>query len=72
MLFATAAWLLMMVIVMPLAGAGLFGVHIGLIAPILTLVLHLVYGTVLGGFYGWLVRRHHSPTAGSWPGGRER
>ena len=48
LVFGTAAWLLMMILVMPMAGAGLFGLHIGLGAPIATLVLHWVYGAVLG------------------------
>jgi len=47
-MFGTAAWLLMMIIVMPMAGAGLFGLGIGIGAPIATLVLHWVYGAVLG------------------------
>jgi len=51
LVFATAAWLLMMVLVMPMAGAGLFGLHIGLAAPIAALVLHWVFGAALGGAY---------------------
>ncbi len=46
--FGTLAWVLMMVLVMPMAGAGLFGLHLGLMAPVMTLVLHLIYGAVLG------------------------
>lgn len=52
MLLLTGAWLLMMVMVMPMAGAGLFGMHMGLMAPMMTLVLHLVFGAVLGLVYG--------------------
>lgn len=50
--FGIGAWLLMMVIAMPMAGAGFFGTAMGLMAPVMTLVLHLVYGAVLGGVYG--------------------
>ena len=46
--FGVLAWILMMVMVMPLAGAGLFGLKLGLMAPLMTLMLHLVYGAVLG------------------------
>jgi hypothetical protein len=49
--FATILWLLMMLLVMPAIGAGLFGWHLGLMVPVATLVLHLVYGFVLGGIY---------------------
>ena len=52
MLLLTGAWLVMMIMVMPMAGAGLFGMHMGLMAPMMTLVLHLVFGVVLGLVYG--------------------
>lgn len=60
-LFSIGAWLLMMIIMMPLAGAGLFGLALGMLAPIATLVLHLVFGVVLGAIYGWLERQGHQP-----------
>ena len=51
-IFAIGAWVLMMLIIMPMAGAGLFGVHLGIMAPIMTLVLHIVFGVVMGAVYG--------------------
>jgi hypothetical protein len=51
-LLGISAWLLVMIAVMPLAGAGLFGLAFGAITPIVTLVLHVIYGAVLGGIYG--------------------
>ena len=50
--FSVGAWVLMMVVFMPLVGAGLFGLTLGVMAPIMTLVLHVIYGAVLGGAYG--------------------
>lgn len=50
-LFGIAAWLGMMVMVMPMAGAGLFGMAMGIMAPMMTLVLHIVFGAVLGAVY---------------------
>ena len=50
--FGVGAWLLMMIAVMPMAGAGLFGANLGMIAPVITLVLHIIFGAVLGGVYG--------------------
>ncbi len=50
-LFGIAAWLGMMVMVMPMAGAGLFGMAFGIMAPMMTLVLHIVFGVVLGAVY---------------------
>jgi hypothetical protein len=50
-LFGVAAWLGMMILVMPMAGAGLFGMNLGIMAPIMTLVLHIVFGAVLGAVY---------------------
>lgn len=50
-LFGVAAWLGMMVMVMPMAGAGLFGMALGIMAPMMTLVLHIIFGAVLGAVY---------------------
>jgi len=52
--FGVLAWALMMVMVMPMAGAGFFGLSLGVMAPVMTLMLHLVYGAALGGVYGKL------------------
>ncbi|WP_448329685.1 DUF6789 family protein [Sulfitobacter sp. M13] len=38
----------MMILIMPMAGAGLFGLALGMMAPIMTLVLHIIFGAVLG------------------------
>jgi uncharacterized membrane protein YagU involved in acid resistance len=53
-IFAVGAWLMMMVVVMPMAGAGLFGLDLGTMVPVMTLALHVVFGVVLGGIYGVL------------------
>ncbi len=50
-LFGIVAWLMMMIAVMPMAGAGLFGMTFGIMAPIMTLVLHIIFGAVLGVVY---------------------
>jgi hypothetical protein len=55
--FATAAWLGMMIFVMPMAGAGLFGMTFGIMAPVMTLVFHILFGAVLGSVYGRLLQR---------------
>jgi len=52
--FSIGAWVLMMVIPMPLAGAGWFGLNIGIAAPVATLVLHIIFGAVLGATYARL------------------
>jgi hypothetical protein len=55
--FGIGAWVVMMVAVMPMAGAGFFGMNLGMAAPVMTLMLHIIYGAVLGGVYaalqGW-------------------
>ena len=50
-MFGIGAWLLMMIAVMPMAGAGPFGLKFGPMAPVMTLVLHAIFGAVLGGVY---------------------
>jgi len=59
--FGAGAWLLMMILVMPMAGAGLFGLSIGVMAPVMTLILHIIFGIVLAEFYGRaLTTRSHA------------
>ncbi|MGE0852612.1 MAG: DUF6789 family protein [Hyphomicrobiaceae bacterium] len=50
--FGIGAWILMMIAVMPMAGAGMFGMSLGMMAPVMTLGLHVIFGAVLGGTYG--------------------
>ncbi len=61
--FGIGAWLLMMIVMMPMAGAGFFGIEKGIMAPAMTLVLHMVWGAVLGGAYGWLLNPHEDARA---------
>ena len=55
--FGIAAWLLMMVLVMPMAKAGLFGMKLGIGSPVMMIVMHIIYGAVLGSVFG-LERPH--------------
>jgi hypothetical protein len=52
--FGIGAWLLMMIAVMPMAGAGIFGMKLGMMAPVMTMMLHVVFGAVLGGVFAKL------------------
>ncbi|MGI9434722.1 MAG: DUF6789 family protein [Geminicoccaceae bacterium] len=53
-LFGIGAWILMMVMFLPIAGQGLFGISGGMVVPVMTLMLHLIYGAVLGLVFGKL------------------
>lgn len=53
-IFGCFAWLTMMVVFLPLVGAGFFGVKIGPAAVAGLLVLHLIYGLVIAVTYGAL------------------
>jgi len=46
--FGVGAWLAMMIAIMPMAGAGFFGMSLGITAPMMTLILHIIFGAVLG------------------------
>ncbi|MBL6853080.1 MAG: hypothetical protein ISS15_06825 [Alphaproteobacteria bacterium] len=46
--FGIGAWLLMMAMVMPMTGAGFFGLKFGMAAPVITLMLHVVFGATMG------------------------
>lgn len=52
--FGIAAWAMMMLAIMPMAGAGIFGLKMGMVAPVMTLMLHAIYGAVLGFVYAKL------------------
>ena len=54
-ILAGAAWLLMMFFLMPLGGSGFFGLNVGILLPLATLGLHIIFGAVMGGIYGWLL-----------------
>ena len=56
LVFGLFGWLLMMILFMPLAKTGFFGVKLGLAAVYVTLGYHLIYGLVLGVTYGILTR----------------
>lgn len=50
-LFAIGPFLLMSLLLMPAAGAGWFGVDLGIGAPISAVVFHLLYGLYLGNLF---------------------
>lgn len=49
--FSLLAWLAMMAIFMPVAGAGFFAASLGIATTATTLILEVVFGLVLGGVY---------------------
>jgi len=51
------AGLLTLLLVMPLAGAGYFGMELTLLEPVVSLFYHIIYGITLGGVYSLLVAR---------------
>ena len=50
--FGFLLWLIVMLIFMPVLGAGAFGMKFGIGAPIVCLLADLIYGLVLGAVYG--------------------
>ena len=48
LIFGIAIWLLMQIFALPMMGAGLFGSKLGMRVPIVSLIMHLIYGIVLG------------------------
>jgi len=66
--FGVVAWLLMMLVVMPLAGAGWFGQQLGIDVAIVTLVLHIIFGAVLGYVYGIFSGQNRTRALATRPG----
>lgn len=55
--FGVIAGLLTLLLVMPLAGAGYFGMDLALLDPVVSLVYHIIYGATLGIVYSLLAGR---------------
>lgn len=55
--YSLAPWFAMMVMIMPMAGAGFFGLSTGVAAPMMTLMLHIIFGAVMGAAFGMMARR---------------
>ena len=53
--FGIGAGALMLLMVLPLGAAGHLAPQFTFLTPVLLLLLHMVYGVVLGGTYGWMV-----------------
>jgi hypothetical protein len=58
-LYGVIAWLVVMLVFLPAAGAGYFGFQLSLLAPIVILGLQVLYGGVLGWTYGKLSPAHN-------------
>jgi hypothetical protein len=58
-LFSIIAWLVVMLVFLPAAGAGYFGFQLSLFAPLVMLGLQVFYGGVLGWTYGKLSPTHN-------------
>jgi len=54
LVFGTLVAVVVMLTVLPLAGSGFFGLGFGVVGPVYTLVIHWIYGAVLGAAYGFL------------------
>lgn len=57
-LYGVIAWLVVMLVFLPAAGAGYFGFQLSLLAPLVILGLQVLYGGVLGWTYGKLSPTH--------------
>ena len=55
--FGVGAWILMMLTVEPLAGHGIFGLQTSRVIPVVSMMLHLIYGAILGIVYGKLSKK---------------
>jgi hypothetical protein len=62
-LIGFVGWLIMMLVLMPMAGAGFFAMNMGIMAAVMTLVLHLIFGAVLGWTFDRFSASRHAPSA---------
>jgi hypothetical protein len=55
MALGVVGWLIASLAMMPMADKGLFGIKMGAMAPMMSLVMHIFFGAVLGWLYGLLI-----------------
>lgn len=53
-IFSLGISALMLVILLPIMGAGLLGLRLGAMMPLYVLAAHMGFGAIMGGFYAWL------------------
>jgi hypothetical protein len=53
-LFGVGLWVLTMIFLMPMSGAGAFAMNYGMTAPIVLFAAQLIQGMIMGGVYGAL------------------
>ncbi|MDZ4365963.1 MAG: DUF6789 family protein [Afipia sp.] len=63
-------WVAMMIVMMPMAGKGIFGMQLGIMAPLMTMMLHVIFGAVMGLVYGMLIDQDHESRIKIETGGR--
>jgi hypothetical protein len=67
LMFGVIAWVVAMVVFLPFVGGGLFGSKVGILAAVIPLVQHLIYGLVLGITFGllttWVPAKAEGPVA---------
>ncbi len=59
---AVVGWLFMMIVLMPMGNFDQFAMALGFGAPVLTLLLHLLFGATLGWTFAKLANRETGPT----------
>ena len=58
-LLGLSGWMGMMLVLMPIMGAGLFGMKMGIMAPIMTMMLHVMFGVSMGNVYRVLDEKYN-------------
>lgn len=53
--FGLVSWVVVVVAIIPLTRLALFGAELSLAASVAMLLVHMIYGAVLGGIYGALI-----------------
>ncbi len=54
LVFGFGTWLFVMIALLPLTRAGVFGINIGMGTPAVMFAVHLAYGLMLGAIFGFL------------------
>lgn len=55
LLLGAIGWILASLMMMPMGGNRIFGVDLGPMVPVMSLMMHLIFGAILGWIYGAVI-----------------
>lgn len=55
LVWGAVGWFIASTVMLPMAGNGPFGIKLGAMMPVMSLMMHAVFGLILGAIFGWMM-----------------